>query len=358
MKKLKVVNVTKLFGDFSALNNITFDVEEEDICVLVGPSGCGKTTILRIIAGLETPTTGEILYNDKIWNELPPGERNVGMVFQNYALYPHMTVYENIAFPLLIKKQDKKTIDLRVNEIAKLLNLEGKLYKKPKELSGGERQRVALGRAIARRPSIFLFDEPLSNLDAKLRVIMRTELVNLCRALRIPSIYVTHDQTEALTMGNKIIVLKDGEIQQIGSPNEVYNKPANTYVATFIGLPQMNIFSGLIKEKSFFEKNSLFSFELPIQNLSSDECFLGVRPEDLYLANENEALIKTSVKTFEFVGYETFIFFEHFGKLYSFILSKEKVRPKIGENIHLSFDMQSIHLFDSNGRRIDFTLQK
>ncbi|MFN3306340.1 MAG: ABC transporter ATP-binding protein [Candidatus Kapaibacteriota bacterium] len=358
MKKLSVLNLTKFFGDFRALNNITFDVEEEDFCVLVGPSGCGKTTILRIIAGLETLTTGEIIYDDKIWNELPPGERNVGMVFQNYALYPHMTVYENIAFPLLIKKQDKRAIDHRVKEIAKLLDIEEKLYKKPKELSGGERQRVALGRAIARRPNVFLFDEPLSNLDAKLRVSMRTEIVTLCKTLRIPSIYVTHDQIEALTMGNKIIVLKDGEIQQIGSPNVVYNKPANTFVATFIGLPQMNIFKGRITSSVFHENSSLFTISLPQEIENSEELFLGVRPEDLFIASEAETILKTAVKAYEFVGYETIIYFEHHGKLFSFIHPKEKPRPKIGENINLSFDVKSIHFFDGNGRRIDLSLNK
>ncbi len=356
MNKLKLVEVSKSFGGHRAINNISFEVEEEDICVLVGPSGCGKTTILRIIAGLETPTSGKIFYNNELWNEIPPGERNVGMVFQNYALYPHMTVYENIGFPLVINKQDKKFIAQRVIEIAKLLNLDEKLNKKPKELSGGERQRVALGRAIARRPKIFLFDEPLSNLDAKLRVNMRTEIVNLCRALRIPSIYVTHDQIEALTMGNKIIVLKDGEIQQIGSPNDVYNKPANTFVATFIGLPQMNIFKGRIINSVFHEENSLFTINLPLPIENSEELFLGVRPEDLFIASEYETMLKTVVKTYEFVGYETIIYFEHYGRLFSFILPKEKSRPKIGENIGLSFDVKSIHLFDSNGRRIVLSL--
>lgn len=354
-KEIKLVGISKFFSDQKVLEDISFEANEEDFCVLVGPSGCGKTTLLRLISGLETPTSGKILYNNKLWNDVPPGERNVGMVFQNYALYPHLTVYENLAFPLTIRKVDKKTIEAKVQKVAKMLSLSDKLKKKPKELSGGERQRVALGRAIIREPNVFLFDEPLSNLDAKLRVLMRSEIVNLCKELKIPSIYVTHDQIEALTMGTKIVVLKDGRIQQIGKPHEVYYKPANTFVATFIGVPQMNLFEGFVRDGIFYESTNLF--KLPVENsgMNSSSVTLGIRPEDIHIAEDQNSLFTTRVKTFEYIGYETIVYFEHNGKLFSFIINRETVPPKEGENLKLGFSTNAIHLFDSNGHRIDLS---
>ncbi len=353
MKQIALENIVKVFGNHKVLTNISFDVNEDDFCVLVGPSGCGKTTILRIIAGLEQPTSGKIFFDGTIWNDFPPGERNVGMVFQNYALYPHMSVYENLAFPLLIKKENKKKIEQRVLEIAQLLNLIDKLNKKPKELSGGERQRVALGRAIVRQPNVFLFDEPLSNLDAKLRVVMRTEIVHICRYLRVPSIYVTHDQTEALTMGTKIVILKDGEIQQIGSPFDVYHKPSNTFVATFIGAPQMNLFEGYVENKTFFETNSLFNIYLPRLDNFSGKLILGIRPEDIFLTSGENAVFKTMVKACEYIGYETIVYFEYQNKFCSIILKKGSPIPNTNDNISIFFNPDACHFFDKHGNRLE-----
>ncbi|MCX7909165.1 MAG: ABC transporter ATP-binding protein [Ignavibacteria bacterium] len=354
MNKIELVGICKTFGDIPVLKDITFSATEEDFCVLVGPSGCGKTTILRIIAGLEQPTNGEIFFNGNKWNEVPPGERNVGMVFQNYALYPHLSVFENISFPLWVRREDKKSIEERVQKVSIMLGLKDKLDKKPKELSGGEKQRVALARAIVRQPNVFLFDEPLSNLDAKLRVVMRTEIVNLVKDLRVPAIYVTHDQIEALTMGTKIVVLKDGEIQQVGSPNDIYYKPANTFVATFIGVPQMNLFEGVVRDGVFCEKNSLFKLPLP-DNLPCDgELIIGIRPEDFFIVDEKDAKIKTVVRTYEYIGYETIIYFEHFGKLFSLLLRKEQPKPTLNDKICLDFPVTSIHFFSGNGKRIEF----
>jgi multiple sugar transport system ATP-binding protein len=357
MKKISLIDISKNFGSQKILEGITFEANEDDFCVLVGPSGSGKTTILRIIAGLEEPSKGKILFNGTLWNDLPPGERNVGMVFQNYALYPHLTVYENIAFPLLIKKENKRKVEEKVRAIATLLNLQDKLNKKPKELSGGEKQRVALGRAIVREPNVFLFDEPLSNLDAKLRVVMRTEIVNLCKQLGIPSIYVTHDQVEALTMGTKVVVLKDGKIQQVGTPNEIFHTPQNTFVATFIGTPQMNLFDGEVQDGIFKEKNSFFTLDLRnyLNKLSTqlDEVTLGVRPEDIFLTNEENGIICANVKAFEYIGYETIVYFEHNGKLYSLITKEQTNLPIIGESIFLGIKEGSFHFFDKAGNRID-----
>lgn len=353
MKQIRLEGISKIFANHKVLTNISFEVSEEEFCVLVGPSGCGKTTILRIIAGLEQPSSGCIYFNGNLWNDLPPGERKVGMVFQNYALYPHLTVYENIAFPLLVKKFEKREIQQRVEKIAELLNLKDKLKYKPKELSGGERQRVALGRAIIREPNVFLFDEPLSNLDAKLRVVMRSEIVNLCKQLRTPSIYVTHDQVEALTMGTKIVVLNAGVIQQIGTPEEVYFKPSNTFVATFIGVPPMNLFEGRIEHGFFRERNGLFSIKIQDLDVSSRDVILGIRPEDVFLSTEVDSIIKTFVKTIEYVGYESIVYFEHSGKLYSFIVSGNAVKPNISEIVHLGFKINSLHIFDSSGKRLN-----
>jgi len=364
MKKLILENISKKFNEQLVLKNISFEVGENDFLVLVGPSGCGKTTLLRIISGLEQPTTGKIIFDGQLWNDIPPGDRNVGMVFQNYSLYPHLNVFDNLAFPLTIKKVKKSFIKRRVVEIAKMLQLENKLYHKPKELSGGERQRVALGRAIIRQPNIFLFDEPLSNLDAKLRVLMRTEIVNLVQQLQIPSIYVTHDQIEALTMGTKVAVLKEGEIQQIGTPKEVYYKPANTFVATFIGSPQMNLFYGTVVDEIFYEKNGLFRLNLKETQIldkitSTDsirhnkELILGIRPEDLQPTNTEPGKIITMINTYEYTGYDVIVYFGDESNLYSFITKETNITSKTKKQIHLDFNPQKIHLFDQGGKRIN-----
>lgn len=257
MAGVKLVNVWKQFGEVTAVKNMNLDIKDGEFMILLGPSGCGKTTTLRMISGLEEPTKGQIYIGDKLVADpekgvfVPPKDRDIAMVFQSYALYPHMTVYDNIAFPLKLRKVPKQEIDQRVREVAEMLGLTELLKRKPRELSGGQRQRVALGRAIVRKPQVFLMDEPLSNLDAKLRVKMRAELKKLQRQLGVTTIYVTHDQVEAMTMGDRIAVINAGELQQVGSPDEVYDKPANTFVAGFIGSPPMNSMDASITEDGF-----------------------------------------------------------------------------------------------------------
>src|SRR5579884_2630274 len=244
MAGVTLEHVVKRFGDVVAVNDVSIEIEDKEFLVLVGPSGCGKSTILRLIAGLEELTDGNIYIGNRLVNDVAPKDRDIAMVFQSYALYPHMSVYDNLAFGLRLRHTPKKEIDRRVHEAAEILGIEMLLNRKPKQLSGGQRQRVALGRAIVREPQVFLMDEPLSNLDAKLRVATRAELVKLHRRLQTTVIYVTHDQVEAMTMGNRIAVLRDGMLQQLGTPQDVYSKPANMFVAGFIGSPAMNFFRG------------------------------------------------------------------------------------------------------------------
>ncbi|MDX1701885.1 MAG: sn-glycerol-3-phosphate ABC transporter ATP-binding protein UgpC, partial [Melioribacteraceae bacterium] len=296
------------------------DIKDGEFVVLVGPSGCGKSTVLRMIAGLEEITKGEIYIDDKLVNNVSPKDRNIAMVFQNYALYPHMNVYENIAFGLKIRKFDKSEIERRVEEAAKILGLEKLLKRKPKALSGGQRQRVALGRAIVRKPKVFLFDEPLSNLDAKLRVQMRTEISKLHNKLGTTMIYVTHDQTEAMTMGDRIVILKDGIVNQVDTPINLYNNPANTFVAGFIGSPAMNFIQGtIVKEKALFfesEKGEL-KFDIlkihqgKLEKYIDKKIILGIRPEYFSLNNNQSKLrsFKVRVEVVEPMGNETFIYF-------------------------------------------------
>ena len=323
MARLELRNIFKSFkkNEF-VVKNISFEAKEGDFVVLVGPSGCGKTTILRMIAGLEDITSGELLIDNKVINNLPPKDRDIGMVFQNYALYPHLTVFDNIAFPLTIRKENKKNIKQKVNEVIDLIGLSNYHKYKPKELSGGQRQRVALGRAIIRKPQVFLFDEPLSNLDAKLRVQMRTEIINLQRIIGTTSIYVTHDQVEAMTMGSKLVVLNNGFIQQIGTPQEIYNSPDNLFVAGFIGSPQMNFFEGEIIYQNgilFVEKNNGLKINLPeavFKNRVPDnntKITLGLRPEKINLFQNyekvDENIQKFEVVSLEYIGHETLIYF-------------------------------------------------
>jgi len=286
MAEVTLTNVTKRFGEFTAVDNVSATIEDERFTVLVGPSGCGKTTTLRMVAGLETITEGEIKIEQRVVNQVPPKDRDIAMVFQNYALYPHMDVYNNMAFGLKLRKYPKAEIKKRVQEAADLLGIDDKLKSKPRELSGGQRQRVAVGRAIVRNPKVFLFDEPLSNLDAKLRVQMRTELEELHRRLKTTTIYVTHDQVEAMTLGDKIAVMKDGVIHQFASPQETYSNPANRFVAGFIGSPAMNFLpatASYVAGQTVLEGTG-FRFTLPAERSREDatgEVLLGVRPEDL-----------------------------------------------------------------------------
>lgn len=351
MGKLRLENISKTFdGKRKILDNISFEVDSSDFLVLVGPSGCGKTTILRIISGLEEPTLGNIWYDSILLNPIPPAERKVGMVFQNYALYPHLSVADNIAFPLRIAKEDKTVIQRRVVEIAKMLHLENSLNKKPKELSGGERQRVALGRAISRQPNVFLFDEPLSNLDAKLRVEMRTEIVSLVREVGVPAIYVTHDQVEALTMGTKIIVLNQGKIQQIGTADDIYNRPANLFVATFVGTPKINIF-----EAEFYANYVVIGGGLFRLNLSGNEfpskgrILVGIRPEHFLIVEEDKADFTVRIETIEFLGHDTIIYFRHRGEIFSLLARKGHFHLTPGEKIGIKVVEDKVILFDENG---------
>jgi len=307
MAKVELKGISKFFeGGVQAVNNANIVVEDKEFVVLVGPSGCGKSTTLRMIAGLEDISEGEIYIDGELVNDVPPKDRNIAMVFQNYALYPHMSVYENMAFGLRIKKVEKTEIDRRVHEAAKTLDIEKLLDRKPKALSGGQRQRVAVGRAIVRNPKVFLFDEPLSNLDAKLRVQMRAELSDLHLRLNATMIYVTHDQVEAMTMANKIVVMKDGKVQQIGSPLYLYNHPINKFVAGFIGSPPMNFLSvkvleeggRLVLDEGSFKVKPLAAHVEYLKKYVGKDIYFGIRPEDLKFtekAVDNSIPVKITV---------------------------------------------------------------
>ena len=312
MAKVELKGISKVFdGNVRAVDNANIVVEDKEFVVFVGPSGCGKSTTLRMIAGLEDITEGELYIDGELMNDVPPKDRNIAMVFQNYALYPHMTVYENMAFGLRIKKVEKTEIDRRVKEAARILDIEKFLDRKPKALSGGQRQRVAVGRAIVRNPKVFLFDEPLSNLDAKLRVQMRAELSDLHIRLNATMIYVTHDQVEAMTMANKIVVMKDGKIQQIGAPLYLYNHPVNKFVAGFIGSPPMNFLSvkvleeggALVLDEGSFKIRPADEHVSYLKKYVGKEVFFGIRPEDLtYQQNPSEGCIPTKVTVVEPLG--------------------------------------------------------
>jgi len=290
MAEVILKNVYKKYGETEIVKNFNLEIKDKEFCILVGPSGCGKTTTLRMIAGLEEITSGEISIGGEVVNHIPPKDRDIAMVFQNYALYPHMNVYENMAFGLKLRGYSKKLIDERVSEAAEILNIKHLLKRKPKELSGGQRQRVAVGRAIVRKPKVFLFDEPLSNLDAKLRAQMRSELKKLHQRLQATMIYVTHDQVEAMTMGDKICVMKDGVIQQVDEPIKLYSSPANKFVAGFIGSPQMNFFDCkvLTKGQEIWLDEGSFQIKLPsrmsesLNKLEGKNVIAGIRPEDIY----------------------------------------------------------------------------
>jgi multiple sugar transport system ATP-binding protein len=358
MAEVLLKNVNKIYDDGNkVVTDANFKVEDKEFVVLVGPSGCGKTTTLRMIAGLEEITSGEILIDGKLVNNLPPKDRDIAMVFQNYALYPHMTVYENMAFGLKLKKVDKKEIDVRVREAARILSLETYLERKPKALSGGQRQRVAVGRAIVRKPKVFLFDEPLSNLDAKLRVQMRTEISKLHKQLGATMIYVTHDQTEAMTMGDRIVIMKDGIINQVDTPLNLYNKPVNQFVAGFIGSPAMNFLSGMISEKNdliFTSKSSELKFNFSSEQKSylkdyvGQEVVIGIRPEDISIENTSGKSIELecALDVIEPMGNESFIYFEI--EKTQFIA---RVKPlhdlKVGGKVKLYIDPNRVYLFES-----------
>lgn len=355
---IELVAVTKLYGNIRALSNINLEIAPGEFLVLLGPSGCGKSTILKIISGLEDATDGEVYINGKIANYIAPKQRDVAMVFQNYALYPHMTVERNIGFPLKMRREPKDEIKTKVVEVAHLLEIEDLLEKYPEQLSGGQRQRVALGRALIRDPIAFLLDEPLSNLDALLRVQMRDELLSLHRRIGRTNVYVTHDQVEAMTMADRIVVLRLGEIQQIGKPRDVYMYPANTFVATFVGSPQMNIFEGTVSTKNG-SSEFIGPFTLPLtedisQWQEDEKAYLGIRPEDISIGNENDSgSIPGKVSLVEPIGADTFINVE--------IADSTSIKMRVsstfeiteGQSVQIRIDPKFVHLFDSQGDRVN-----
>lgn len=356
MASIELKNISKKYTDDFVLNDISFKADEGDFVILVGPSGCGKTTILKMIAGLEEITGGELLFDGERMNDKEPKDRDVGMVFQNYALYPHLSVFDNLAFPLSIKKENKDVIKSRVQAVAESLGLTDYLKKKPKELSGGQRQRVALGRALIRKPRVFLFDEPLSNLDAKLRVQMRSEITSIQRKAGITAVYVTHDQTEAMTMGSKIVVMDKGKIMQIGTSAEIYNDPQNEFVASFIGSPQINFFDAQVAENSELHINidnkqivSLKGYRL--NSKFAGRVKAGIRPED-FIIDDNNSDFKAEVLNIEYLGYETLINFACDDSQKSLrTVNPDKVY-KIGDIVNLKINANNVYLFAEGGKRI------
>ena len=331
MSNVILKNVTKIYDSKKVIDNVSLEIKDKEFIVLVGASGCGKSTLLRMIAGLENITEGEIFIGDKKVNDVHPKDRDIAFVFQSYALYPHMTVRENIAFGLKMRKVDKATIDKKVQEAAEILDLGEYLDRKPKQLSGGQRQRVALGRAIVRNPKVFLMDEPLSNLDAKLRVQMRSEIKKLHEKLQRTFIYVTHDQTEALTMGDRVVVLNNGIIQQASTPEEIFNNPSNMFVAGFVGSPQMN----------FIDKKD-FPYDI------KDDAIIGIRPEKMVTGGDIKFNVKIDIS--ELLGSERIVYFNIGDKKCSAKLPAEFV---LADTLELSINPNDIYLFDSQtGKRI------
>ncbi|HAF08305.1 MAG: sn-glycerol-3-phosphate ABC transporter ATP-binding protein UgpC [bacterium] len=345
-------NVTKVFANgFVALKNINLEIEDKEFVVFVGPSGCGKTTLLRCIAGLEQVTEGEIIIDRQVVNFTHPKDRDVAMVFQNYALYPHMSVYDNVAFGLRTRGFLKEEIDRRVKDALEILGIEKYAKSKPRELSGGQRQRVAIGRAIVREPKVFLFDEPLSNLDAKMRVSMRAEISKLHKKLNTTIIYVTHDQTEAMTMGSKIVVMNNGQIMQIADPDTLYNKPENLFCATFIGSPQMNIFENVYENGKI--KSDFFNFQVNFNEKELKGVYIGVRPEDIYIDRETDTYIDGVVELAESLGDVTFLYINIFGKNVVLKTTLHK-RFQIGETYKVFFNRNKFHYFNmEDSKRIE-----
>ena len=352
MAHVRIEEVHKHFGNTHVIKGVSFDIADGEFCVLVGPSGCGKSTLLRMVAGLEKIAEGSISIGDKVVNDIAPKERDIAMVFQNYALYPHMTVRDNMAFSLMLSKMGKPGIDARVDKVSETLGLRALLGRLPRQLSGGQRQRVAMGRAIVRDPQVFLFDEPLSNLDAKLRVSMRTEIKALHQRLKTTSIYVTHDQVEAMTMADKIVVMRDGQIEQIGAPLELYDNPVNQFVAGFIGSPSMNFLPGVVRSGRVLI-DGVTTLPMP-HNASAQEGQLvvyGTRPEHIELVDGSDG-IGTEVIVVEPTGADTLIFTQIAGvEVTSIFRERHDFRP--GAQIRLRPDPARAHLFDAqSGRRL------
>jgi multiple sugar transport system ATP-binding protein len=351
--------MTKAWGDVIGVNNLNLEIPDTEFLVLVGPSGCGKSTALRCLAGLEEITSGEIIIGDRVVNDVPPKDRDIAMVFQSYALYPHMTVYDNMAFGLKLRKTPKAEIDRRVQEAAKILGITQLLDRKPKQMSGGQRQRVALGRAIVRDPQVFLLDEPLSNLDAKLRVQTRAEISKLHQRLGTTFIYVTHDQVEALTMADRIAVMRDGVLQQVDTPQHLYDHPGNVFVAGFIGSPSMNFFSGTITGTlgEMYLDSGTVRLRIPqseVEQVGQEhigrEVIFGVRPEDIHHpqytpAGVNQQLVEAMVDVTELMGNEIFVYLQA-GEQNFIARVDPRADLRAGDKVQMAFNADKIHIFD------------
>ncbi|MBI2324636.1 MAG: sn-glycerol-3-phosphate ABC transporter ATP-binding protein UgpC [Chloroflexi bacterium] len=342
-------HVVKRFDDVVAVNDLSLQVRDGEFLVLVGPSGCGKTTALRMLAGLEEQTSGDIYIGDRCVNDVPPKDRDIAMVFQNYALYPHMSVYDNIAFGLKLRGTARAEIERRVQDVAQILGLEQLLRRKPKELSGGQRQRVAVGRAIAREPAVFLMDEPLSNLDAKLRIQTRAELEKIHQRVGKTTIYVTHDQVEAMTMGDRIVVMKDGLLQQIGSPQELHDHPVNLFVAGFIGAPAMNFFPAKVSGTTADTGFAPVPLDGRAGRVAGTDVIVGVRPEDIHdLARspgEGKLPVEAKVEVVEYLGNELQLHLSAQGRAFVARVSTD-TQTTPGATIRVGFDLRKVHLFD------------
>ena len=362
MGRITLEKITKSFGAIDVLHGIDLDIKDGEFVVFVGPSGCGKSTLLRQIAGLDQPSSGEIRIDEKLVNEVPASDRGLAMVFQSYALYPHMTVRQNLAFGLENARMPKAEINSRIADAARMLEIGDYLTRRPGQLSGGQRQRVAIGRAIVRNPTAFLLDEPLSNLDAELRISMRAELSALHARLKTTMIYVTHDQIEAMTLADRIVVLRKGRVEQVGSPLDLYNMPANRFVAGFIGAPSMNFLSGTIASLNeqgttinVLGEETLTTRRKAMNATPGQKVTMGVRPQHIRMAAPGEANIRAHVDMVEALGSETVIH-AHVatGELLQAVLSGQQKLAK-GEEVHLNFDPEDLHLFDEAGLRLSGT---
>lgn len=369
MANLSLRHIYKIYeGNVEAVKDFNLEIKDKEFIVFVGPSGCGKSTTLRMIAGLEEITKGELSIGDQVVNDVSPKDRDIAMVFQNYALYPHMTVYNNMAFGLKLRKTPKDVIDKKVKEAARILDIEHLLDRKPKALSGGQRQRVAMGRAIVREPKVFLMDEPLSNLDAKLRVQMRTEISKLHKRLQNTFIYVTHDQTEAMTLGTRIVVMKDGVIQQVDTPQNIYEKPINMFVAGFIGSPQMNFVDSEVSEENNTVMLSVEDDKIPIPDelgkILKDNGYIGksvtmgIRPENMdedpeFLKKHKDAIIDAKVEVTELMGAETYIYLTK-GKSNFTVRVEGSSKAKAGDKIKIGINTSKIHVFDKETEKTVF----
>ena len=363
MASLSLKDVCKVYPNgFVAVKDFNLEIEDKEFIIFVGPSGCGKTTTLRMIAGLEDISSGELKIGDKVVNDVEPKDRDIAMVFQNYALYPHMTVYDNMAFGLKLRKVPKDEIDKMVKEAAKILDLEKLLDRKPKALSGGQRQRVAMGRAIVRSPKVFLMDEPLSNLDAKLRVQMRIEIAKLHHRLGTTIIYVTHDQTEAMTLGTRIVVMKDGVIQQVDTPQNLYDKPQNKFVAGFIGSPQMNFLDATVEVKGDAAFVNVAGKSIPLTadkakkvidgGYAGKTVTVGIRPENIKVVDAaDEHVFDAVVNVYELLGAEVYLYLDVAGEAVTARVSSA-TSARVNDKINVAFDLEKIHVFDKETEQI------